>query len=1701
MARVREALSNFTDPAVKVVLQNDHYQEFKKTMARTKLSNPYALKETEADTLENLEILSNPFAIETHTHAAAKAIENDLYFVASHQLPAEPITFLFMKRNKLAQFRRGPQQGDIFLNKIVEPKDIARYPEDTLIDSLHVNTEVAFMGDTLHFLSFHFLGRLFHLNKNLQTLVATMVLPAEAKYRMASLHPNVYTLSYFGEHNFIYAPGGHHGAEYVHDFKQLDWLRVGRVRYKNQIITAQRIESKAANHLFVFQRGNLNTPPLRGFGTCKKYVTLPRIFLPKKFNTRVPIEKTLVMQIFTYVKGVAKVTERDIYAKVRQLIKTDQLQGFDASELVHIVNYFCFIAKQDSMTCFSDILSGSLFKKLFQPLAAFLAECKHFIFGEPDFKKLLKALQWQDITMVVTVADINLDSQLHDIAMNGFQALGPDVSTPERQMLPGEDDDRFAEHYPDILGFLLGKRDLLSYKPQTLQLSHPHKFLHSRNWRRRGWNNKGLSIFSKLHDANQPPKNQKTSPSTPPCLSLSKRPRPPHSQMTTWETMQNTRIRYPSPHALLHHNTKTLVLSDNSSEHGSNPFGQLHARLREPVAPIPTPPPTPTSTHEPHNSECQNPGCILDTLSVDESFVELLESLPFQHADKIRTRRAFFFCTQPWGYGHDAIHYRTFKMPLFLSNFIQEHSLDVNSALVQCFTLNARIPFHKDDELCYSLVHPVHCVSTGLAKLELKRADQRSMSYHLQGPCSYTLPGNSQQAWRHAVTALSQNRISVTFRKQLKPVFNTSFSTLRLLEPFMEQEAATYRTASPAPIQSDCMTGIASSGEPTSVHSTPDLEFATLSDTTSEGNSHEADSTDGTETSVRDASGFHVAPPPENPAPPLPWEQWIPKLNALGFSGLARISDPQDKDQLICPITCIKSGFGIFLPEDTDTKPFTDLLTTMHRMPCAYKVNNSRAKAYASDVENSRTGLLLRSQPDHWKEALTMQAETADHTIALSVIHGAGGSGKSHALQQLIRENPELNFLVVCPTNELRLDWLAKLPKVELHRIKTFEKALADSTAATIIFGDYSKLPAGYIECYLAARPTATLAILTGDPRQSSYHESNEGAMISQLAPSTSEFGQYCRYYINATHRNKQDLARMLGVYSERTGLTSISMSSRPLTDTHLLVPSIIKKRTYMELGYKTSTYAGCQGITAPRLQILLDCDTTLCADEVLYTALSRAVHGIHFINTGATSGAFWDKLNATPYLKTFLDFTREERLKESQPREQEPTEPEGPTTHFPVENEKFVLEEQVEELLEKHDREILRPDHGHTNCVQTEDAVIQLFSHQQAKDQALLWATIEARLKISNPKANIAEFNAKKEIGDVLFEHYHQAMKLPDKPIPFMEDLWVACAQEVQGTYLSKPINMLKNGEYRQSPDFDKNTIALFLKSQWVKKMEKLGAPKIKPGQTIASFQQSAVMLYGTMARYMRRMREAFQPPEIMINCEKDPQTLSHWIQNYWKFNSYAYANDFTQFDQSQDGAMLQFEILKAKHHSIPEWVLEGYLDIKTNAKVFSGVLSIMRLTGEGPTFDANTECNIAYTHLRFDVPKGTAQLYAGDDSALSCLPPERPSFADFKQQLTLTSKPALFAQKRGFWAEFCGYLITPLGIMKDPAKLAATVVLAQKQNKLHECWRSHALDLKLAYVHRDALTEVLSEKQQELHQLTVRTLVKSGASEILDS
>nr|WVH45225.1 RNA-dependent RNA polymerase [Citrus yellow mottle-associated virus] len=1092
---------------------------------------------------------------------------------------------------------------------------------------------------------------------------------------------------------------------------------------------------------------------------------------------------------------------------------------------------------------------------------------------------------------------------------------------------------------------------------------------------------------------------------------------------------------------------------------------------------------------------------------------------------QLRNRCAWFFGPANYRYGHNGIEYQTIEYYPWVDR-IGSIFGKYNTCLAQTYQANAGIGYHADDEDCYDPDVTVATVNlTGNATFLLKTATG-TRTWKLKPGDFIVLKPGAQTCTKHAIRDCTTNRTSLTFRWQAR----TCPSNLRRIinlegtKPCADKGKAKWVPKSSAgtttPPESPTRTPSENGSDSVPTLNVKPLELKPAPTTIpapSQEPAAEEPNIDLTEdpptllhryitdlpscskqawdSGSESACSFKAEALGTSDIEALPWYDHLELINALGFTGTERQYGPNNV--LIWPITHYRS-----LPrsQTIDAPPdILDLLDSIDRYPTDVPFLKARAAAFGSDVKNLRIGALTKNQDKQWRASLALICEENEHTLPTTVIHGAGGSGKSHLLQQWVSSTERGTVVVILPTIELLRDWCNKCPSAPKDTFKTFEKALIQNSAPVVIMDDYSKLPPGYIEAYISLKGQCKLLILTGDPRQSHYHEENPEALISTLDPATDYFSKFCGYNINATHRNAKTFANALGVYSEKDIATSVSCSSYQKSGWPTLVPSILKRTALNDMGQRSLTYAGCQGLTTPRVQIVLDNATPLCSEQVMYTALSRAVDQIHFFNTGPNHSDYWEKMNATPFLKTFIDHTREESYKEHEPAEPVVREY-APSTHFPPANENLALEPWVEPLTDKHSRELYHNALGHSNCVQTENTVVQLFPHQQAKDETLYWKTIDARISITTAEENAKNCRLASDIGDILFLNYKEAMGLPKDPIPFEQRLWDSCLAEVQQTYLSKPITALANAAMRQDPDFDCNKIQLFLKSQWVKKVEKMGCLKIKPGQTIASFMQQTVMLYGTMARYMRRLRISLCPPEVMINCETNPSQISTWVREHWNFNTESHENDFEAFDQSQDANMLQFELIKAKFHSIPEDIIAGYKHLKCNAHIFLGTIAIMRLSGEGPTFDANTECSIAYNHTRYFVPKKTAQLYAGDDSACAAPLMEKPSFQHIAPELSLKSKAKYRKQKKGDFATFCGWLITPKGLIKNPTQLYASWLLAKHNKDLQDVARNYALDLRIAYQLKDELYELLTTDELDHHQLLVRDMIKHKMGHLLN-
>lgn len=770
-----------------------------------------------------------------------------------------------------------------------------------------------------------------------------------------------------------------------------------------------------------------------------------------------------------------------------------------------------------------------------------------------------------------------------------------------------------------------------------------------------------------------------------------------------------------------------------------------------------------------------------------------------------------------------------------------------------------------------------------------------------------------------------------------------------------------------------------------------------------------------------------------------------------------------------------------------------DLLRDRQRNIYNHTIDKLRARDLASDEKNGRYGKLGKDKRFAGKVRLIDALASSDHDaeqVSLCHISGAGGSGKSQCLQEVLKKYARMFnlFVVVVPTQELRKDWLRKISPIYDAMVKTFELALVQTSAPVVIFDDFGKLPAGLIDLYLRCQATPRLVILTGDYRQSVCHVSEADSRIRNNVNEVDYFWPYADYYLNCTHRNPKNIANALEVFAARSDDGLVSYSEWTLDDSPILVPSTTTVTAFEDYGHGSYTYAGCQGLTKPKVQIFLNSNTLLCSDRVMYTALSRASEEIVFVNTYSDDEKFLNKLRATTYLPTFLQLVHEgAKAPEVQcAPDYVPPEPEI-ATHLAVENHDVAMGKKLEDMPEKYEREMYT-DAGFSNTDRTDNDVIRAIPRHQGRDEPLVIATERRRLGFSTLEENEKELRDNRDLACMLFNSFRRAWPLPDLGQEFDETLWNNCRAEIEHKFLQKAAGMIKAAADRQHFDASFSRIKIFLKQQWVKKVEKFAKPVNKPGQTIMAFMQWAVMITGTAARYVRRVLWKFKRENIYMHCEQDIPDLARFVST-WDYSKPRFASDYTDYDASQDGSFLGFELMLWKWCGVPEEIRKFYRRIKLEALVFDKILQIMRGTGEGPTWDSNTVCNIAYHHLKYVVDPESPQCYSGDDIITEDIPTLNPLFKKVERRFKLIGKP-----ETGYFLDFCGWRPTMHGLVRSPLKLNFSLKLAAAEGKMHDAVQSYGLDAQWAYDLGDRLYDIFDEDEISFHQENVRMLVTAG-------
>jgi len=590
------------------------------------------------------------------------------------------------------------------------------------------------------------------------------------------------------------------------------------------------------------------------------------------------------------------------------------------------------------------------------------------------------------------------------------------------------------------------------------------------------------------------------------------------------------------------------------------------------------------------------------------------------------------------------------------------------------------------------------------------------------------------------------------------------------------------------------------------------------------------------------------------------------------------------------------------------------------------------------------------------------------------------------------------------------------------------------------------------------------------------------------------------------------------------------------------LVPTMNDASSYTQMmGQEVYTYSSPQGKEWDRVQIVLtNASFFACGAEMLWTAVTRTKRDLHFafaapIDANSISGhpilgpilgynapldryylfpalrklqmlhdtkpvhVYGSKLRTVGEALSNWSFQRLEELPPafralmpliSEPDQLEPVlnesfpiEPPQRTHLPPASHPQFWPESQPpkgRELREQYWHEVMGAQFDDVKAGrEARDHLENIFPHQSAgKDPTLLPNAVKKRLRFSNPEKNQTRFNSMSSLGPAIFASFAKQFNLPESH-EFDPELFTKCISDTVERKLDKPITTVWNNIDRSDPDWARNVMSCFVKSQHKAKAETLAfaarwndsdpivplAEDAKAGQTLVTSPDINVFELGPIARYMREVLKKTLPSTVYLHGGKTIAQMNEWSKENATGDE-AFTCDFTAYDQSCTEETLSFELAFMSYCGIPIDLIEIYKWIKLNMRTQFGFTAVMRFTGEFGTYDFNTFWNMAYMTLRYRFNPNMACCFSGDDSLFFGRLNEHWSWHRISHNFTLVGKIAYSKIP-----EFCGWLLYPCGAIRHPILLALKIAYRQARGDLDKCLDNYFLEAQFAYEIGDPL------------------------------
>ncbi|UVJ69094.1 polyprotein [Paris polyphylla severe chlorotic mottle virus] len=387
------------------------------------------------------------------------------------------------------------------------------------------------------------------------------------------------------------------------------------------------------------------------------------------------------------------------------------------------------------------------------------------------------------------------------------------------------------------------------------------------------------------------------------------------------------------------------------------------------------------------------------------------------------------------------------------------------------------------------------------------------------------------------------------------------------------------------------------------------------------------------------------------------------------------------------------------------------------------------------------------------------------------------------------------------------------------------------------------------------------------------------------------------------------------------------------------------------------------------------------------------------------------------------------------------------------------------------------------------------IFPRHSGDDSVTFWEGVKKRLTFSNPRDERAKLDASREWAPRLVDHF--LSKLPDRFSITNEDIEMGLNSFNDKREL-KSEALWKNHAERSDIDWPLNHVLLFMKSQLCTKEEKMFS-NAKAGQTLACFHHTILFRMGPTLRAIERAFLRACGESYYIHSGKNFFALNEFLlQNAQIMDGRSLESDYEAFDSCQDSTILAFESELLKRLGVSSSFIADYEALKLNLGCRLGSMAIMRFTGEFCTFLFNTFANMLFTFLKYDIKKERDRLlFAGDDMcSLGHLRPNTDPSALLLKEFRLKAKETVTPKPM-----FCGWFLTPFGVLKSPRLLWSRLCVMHERGLLHNCLDSYFLEAVFSYNLGERLYLILSDEELDYHYAVTRFFIQNKCKLVGDA